>query len=1000
MNNFYVKYKSPFAVILVIILLGGVYAITNIRSGLFPDITFPKIKIIADNGEQPVDKMTVSLTVPLENAIKRVQDLDLLRSTTSRGSCEISAFFSWSSDINLDKQRIESRINEIKQDLPPGINISVERMNPSIFPIMGFSLESKGFSEIELRNIAQYTIKPFLSRIPGISEVAVAGGKVEEYQVILDPIKLSNLKISQQLVANKISESNFISSTGYLSDHDRLYLTLTEATQNSKADLENLVVLNYQNRLIRLKDISTVEISAEKSYTLIKANGKVLPLIHILKQPNANLIDVVSSIEQQLPELQKVLPKGIVLRPFYNQANFVSDAVNSIRDVVWIGLLLAIVLTILFLKSIKASSVILVTIPVTLGLTIIVLFAIGYTINIMTIGAIAAAIGLIIDDAIVVVEQIHRTHEENPKESSNTLVVKAIKYLLPAMVGSSLSTIVIFLPFFLMSGVAGAYFNILTNTMIITLVCSFFVTWIGLPVIYLLLSGKESSSVKHKIAKKQEWVYYFIHKPIISIVFVIILIASAYYIIPKLPSGFLPQMDEGSMILDFSSPPGTSLENTDKMLDVVDDILKNTPEVKSYARQIGTQNGFFITEPNNGDYTIQLNKKRNKTTDEVADDIRKQIESKLPALRVDFGQIIEDMLGDLMSTKQPISILVFGDDQNKIEEIANKVADIITSVNGTADVFNGITIAGPQIIFNPKNTELAKYGLTPNDLQFQLNSKINGTVVGNILGKNQLINIKMFDGKKYNTMNDLKHSFIFLNDGSVKPINEFADIQFFKGVAEVDRENLKQMFDVVGRLNNRDLGSTLTEIQNKISQQIKLPTGYEIVYGGAYKEQQKAFSELMLILFLAILLVFTVILFLFKSIKVSLAIIFISILGITGSFLALFITGTPLNVGSYIGIIMIVGIIGENSVFIFLQHAEAKKDSSHVDAIVHAVSKRLRPTLMTAFGAIIALLPLAFGIGTGAQMHQPLAIAIIGGFLMALPLLLIVLPTILRKIDK
>jgi Cu/Ag efflux pump CusA len=436
----------------------------------------------------------------------------------------------------------------------------------------------------------------------------------------------------------------------------------------------------------------------------------------------------------------------------------------------------------------------------------------------MTIGAIAASIGLIIDDAIVVVEQIHRTHEENPKESSNTLVSKAIKYLLPAMVGSSLSTIVIFLPFFLMSGVAGAYFNVLTNTMIITLVCSFLVTWIGLPVIYLLLSsGKESSGVKHKIAQKQEWVYYFIHKPIISVVFVIILIASAYYIIPKLPSGFLPQMDEGSMVLDFSSPPGTSLENTDKMLDVVDNILKNTPEVKSYARQIGTQNGFFITEPNTGDYTIQLKKTRNKSTDEVADDIRKQIESKLPALRVDFGQIIEDMLGDLMSTKQPISVLVFGDDQNKIEEIANKVTDIINSVNGTADVFNGITIAGPQIVFNPNNTELAKYGLTPNDLQFQLNSKINGTVVGNILGKNQLINIRMFDGKKYNTMNDLKHSFIFLNDGSIKPINEFADIQFFKGVAEVDRENLKQVFDVVGRLNNRDLGSTLAEIQNKIS---------------------------------------------------------------------------------------------------------------------------------------------------------------------------------------
>ncbi len=609
MKNFYVTYKGPIAVILIIILLGGLYSLLNIQSGLFPDITFPKIKIIADNGEQPVDKMMVTVTVPLENAIKRVQDLNLVRSATSRGSCEISAFFNWNSDIDLDQQRIESRINEIRQDLPAGINISVEKMNPSIFPIMGFSLEGKGYSQIELRNIAEYTIKPYLSRIDGISEIAVAGGEVEEYHIILDPAKLSNLKISPQAVANKISESNFISSTGYLNSYNRLYLTLTEATQKNKSDLENLIITNNQKRVIRLKDISKIEIGSERQYVKIKANGKVVPLINILKQPNANLIDVENSIKQELPALQRILPKGIILRPFYDQANFVSDAIGSIKDVVWIGLLLAIFVTILFLKSFKASSVILVTIPLTLGLTFIVLYAIGYTINIMTIGAIAASIGLIIDDAIVVVEQIHRTHEENPEETSNTLVIKAIKYLIPAMIGSSLSTIVIFFPFFLMSGVAGAYFKVLTNTMIITLVCSFFVTWIVLPVIYLLFSKKESALNEHKELKKRSWVYFFIYKPAISIAFVILLIAASWFIVPSLPSGFLPDMDEGSLILDFVSPSGTSLEGTDQMLNVVDDILKQTPEVESFSRQIGTQNGFFITEPNTGDYTIQLKKK-------------------------------------------------------------------------------------------------------------------------------------------------------------------------------------------------------------------------------------------------------------------------------------------------------------------------------------------------------------------------------------------------------
>ena len=491
MSDFYVKYKSPIAVILLIILLGGVYSFLHIQSALFPNITFPKVKVIADNGEQPVDKMTVAVTVPLENSIKRVPGINLIRSATSRGSCEISAFFDWNSDINLDKQRIESRINEIKQNLPQSINISVERMNPSIFPIMGFSISGKGYSQIDLRNISEYTVKPFLSRIPGVSEVGVGGGKVQEYHVILNEAKLRNLKIIPQTVADKISESNFISSTGYINDYNRLYLTLTEATQNNKEELQNLVILNTPQRVIKLKDISTVEIGSERSYVKIKANGKIVPTIHILKQPNANLIDVENAINNELPRLQKILPKGVILTPFYDQATFVSDAIGSIRDVVWVGLLLAIILTILFLKSFKASSVILVTIPITLCLTFIVLYSIGYTINIMTIGSIAAAIGLIIDDAIVIVEQIHRTHEENPDETSTTLVSKAIKYLLPAMVGSSLSTIVIFLPFVLMGGVAGAYFNVLTNAMIITLVCSFFVTWIGLPVVYLLFSKKE-----------------------------------------------------------------------------------------------------------------------------------------------------------------------------------------------------------------------------------------------------------------------------------------------------------------------------------------------------------------------------------------------------------------------------------------------------------------------------------------------------------------------------
>jgi len=1002
MNNFYLKYKSPIAAILTLIILGGIFSMLIIKTGLFPDITFPKIKIIAENGEQPVDKMMVTVTIPLENAIKRVEELKMIRNTTSRGSCEISAFLDWGADVDLGKQRIEAQINAIKQNLPPDVEITIEKMNPSILPVMGFSLEGEGKSQIELRQLAEFTIKPILSRIEGISEVAVIGGKVKEYHIILDPMRLSNLRLTPATITEVLSQSNFISSNGYSIDYNRMYLTLTDAAIDEKSELENTIIVNSPKSSVRLKDVAQIEIAERREYIKINANGKDVPLIAILKQPKANLLDVTNAVKAQLREVNDVLPKGVTLRPFYNQADFVSDAIRSLSDVLWIGLILAIIVTILFLRSLKACSVILVTLPVTLGLTLVMLHALGYTFNIMTIGAIAAAIGLIIDDAIVVVEQIHRTHEEHPDENSYHLVARAIHFLLPAMVGSSLSTIVIFLPFVLMGGVAGAYFKVMTDTMIISLVCSFFVTWVGLPVVYILFSREEHSiREESKQLKQRNWVYFFIKRPVISGMFILLLIMLSTILLPRLPSGFLPEMDEGSIVLDYLSPPGSSLEATDNMLKIVDQILQDTPEVETFSRRIGTELGFFITEANSGDFLIQLKKNRRKTTEEVADDIRVRVEALLPGLQVDFGQLIGDMLGDLMATVQPIEVKIFGDDHKKIRAIADSVATIVRNVRGTADVYNGILIAGPIIKFEPKIANLAQYELTPSDFQFQMQTMLDGTVVGSILEKNQLVDIRMFEGNRKNSINKLKHGFIALKDGRLKPIDEFADLVVNEGVSQIDRENLKPMVAVTARLNNRDLGSTLKDVQKQIESKIILPPGYQIVYGGAYAEQQQAFKALLSILISAVLLVFTVILFLFQDMKVSLAIIFIAVLGISGSLIALFLTGTPLNVGSYTGVIMIVGIIGENAIFTYLQYREARKNNRNIDeSLVYSISTRLRPKLMTALGAIAALFPLALGIGTGAQMHQPLAIAIIGGMIIALPLLLIVLPSMLRVVEK
>lgn len=1007
-RDIFISHKKPISLILAIIIMGGLFAYSKLQTSLFPEITFPKIKVIADEGLQPVDKMMVTVTKPLEDAIKQVPDLKMVRSTTSRGSCEISAYMDWNADIDLSLQRIQTSIDQIKNTLPPDVNITAEKMNPSILPVSGYTLESHSRSPIELRQLATYTIKPFLSQVDGVSEIRIIGGKAKEYWITLNQQKLSSLGLTPDIINTTLAQTNFVKSEGYLADYKMLYLTVTDATINAKDQLENLVVVNNRKRVVRLKDFADIAIQESIEYTRINANGHDGVLVAVIKQPNANLVSLSSDMAAKVADLQKILPKDVTIKPYYIQADFVNDSIKSVTDSLWIGLLLAIIVAIIFLRSIKASATILITIPVTLCFTLIILYALGYTFNIMTLGAVAAAIGLIIDDAIVVVEQIHRTHEEHPREHPILLIKKAIDYLFPAMIGSSISTIVIFIPFVLMSGVAGAYFKVLTNTMIVTLVCSFFVTWIGLPVIYILLSKhkqtpKELQEKEHHV-KKQRWVEWVILRPYISLIIMAGLIAAIVIVPPLLTTGFLPDMDEGSIVLDYSSPPGTSLEETDRMLKEIEKIITDQPEVEAYSRRTGTQMGFFITEPNTGDYLIQLKKKRDKSTDDVISEIRKKIESTQPALRVDFGQVIGDMLGDLMTSVQPIEIKVFGDNQQKLQQLSKQVAAVVSGVKGTADVFDGIVIAGPSVSIQPHYSKLAQYNLNPTSLQFQLQTSLEGNVVGNILEKQQLSPIRMvYPGNRSLNVNALENQSIFLPSGKLIPVSEVASVELKPGDAEINRENLQSMGVISARLEGADLGSVMPAIQKDIKSKISLPQGYSIEYGGAYAEQQQSFKELLIILVTSSLLVFAVILFLFRQFRIAFLILVVAVLGIAGSFLALFITGTPLNVGSYTGLIMIVGIIGENAIFTFLQfkNRALENQQNNVDkpideAIVYSISTRLRPKLMTALGAIIALMPLALGIGAGAQLHQPLAIAVIGGFLVALPLLLVVLPAMMR----
>jgi len=923
MKNFFLSYKNPISVILAVIIVGGIFLYGQIQVSLFPEITFPKLKVIADNGEQPVDKMMVTVTRPLEDAIKQVPDLKILRSTTSRGTCEISAFLNWGADINVNQQMMESRIAQIKNSLPADVQIQVEKMNPSILPVIGFTVESDKKTPIELNLIATYIIKPFLSQIDGVSSVGIIGGKTKEYWIELSQLKMSTFAITPEYIRDMLNQNHFISSNGFLSDYRRLYLSITDAGLYNLSDVENVVLRNDGKRVIKLKDVATINVRERTEYTRINANGRQGLLVAILKQPAANLINLSENVASKKKELEKILPPDVHISFYYDQADFVNKAIKSVNDSLWLGLLLALLVAVMFLRSFRASATILITIPVTLLFTIIVLYCIGYTLNIMTFGAIAAAIGLIIDDAVVVVEQIHRTHEEFPEKHSNQLVHQAVKYLMPSMIGSSISTIVIFIPFMLLGGVAGAYFNVLTNTMIITLVCSFFITWIGLPVIYIWFSDLRSLFPERKketvkITKTRNWVSFFLQRPVLSILFILVLVGSIIYILPHLETGFLPEMDEGSIVLDYKAPPGTSLEETNRMLVEVEKIIVKVPEVETYSRRTGAQMGFFITEPNDGDYLIHLKDDRERSTEEVIDDIRKRVEETQPALQIDFGQVIGDMLGDLMASVQPIEIKIFGSNQKTLNDLAKQVAGEIEKIEGVEDVFDGIIIAGPSIEVVPDQQKLAQFKISPASFQFQLQTLVEGNIIGSILEKEQMTEIRMiYPNSTKNSLENIKSQFVFLPDGKLKPLASLSTIELKEGVAELNRDNLKSVSIVTARLNNKDLGTAMKEIQETINSKIYLPQGYNIEYGGEYADQQKSFKELLMILILSSLLVFALMLFLFKDFRAACSILFIAVLGVSGSLIALFITNTPLNVGSYTGLIMIVGIIGENAIFTF-----------------------------------------------------------------------------------
>ncbi|MCW5961912.1 MAG: efflux RND transporter permease subunit [Pyrinomonadaceae bacterium] len=1019
--------KRAVVVIVILLCIAGIYSAMQLPSALFPQTDFPRIVVIVDNGVVPADQMLVTVTRPVEEAMNGIPGIVRIKSTTARGSCDVNLFFDWNVDIKQTLQLVSSRLSQVT--LPPAAQIrKVDRLTFAVFPVAGYSLTSDKRDLATLREIASYTIKPRLARLDGVADVAVAGGDVKEFHIKIDEQELNSHAVSLQQVADAVKNSNLLASPGLIAENHQLELALVSGQATKPDDLNAIIVATVNGFPVKVSDVATVETGVEPNYTIVTADGKRGVLVNILRQPTANTVSVTDEVKAELDSIQKTLPADVKIAPYYDQSILVRESMTSVRDAILLGLLLSVIILYAFLRNWGTTFVAILVIPVTILTTFLAMYLVGLSFDLMTLGGVAAAIGLVIDDAIVVVENIY-SHILTGKSRAEA-VRTAISEITVPIIGSTITPVVVFLPLALLTGVTGAFFRSLALTMSVALLTSLVLALTFTPVLAekLIRSKKKTKkgNSKNKKAKSEleldeaaeesesGFIMRFIENRYESVLRValnnylvvlalaVVVFSGAYFLSTQLGSEFLPPFDEGAFVLDYFAPPGTSLEETDKMLNHVEDMLKETPEVESWSRRTGLQLGLSITEPNTGDFLVKLKQKRSRTTEQVTDELRGKIETSEPSLKVEFVGILSDLIGDLTSSPAPVEIRLFSDDKNILHATASAVEESIKKVPGVVDTNNGVVVSGSAVTFKVNPEAAARFGVSPNDIANTVTIAMTGDATSSILEKGKLIAVRVLVPNSDRTsLSQLKALSIRSQTGQLFRLEQVADISFDNGQTEIERDGLRQSVGITARITGRDMGSTVADIKQQLSKDVKLPPGITLEYGGLYKEQQASFRELMFSLMLAVALVFLVLLIEFRSFAHPIAIVSGAILALGGVLFGLFITNSTLNVVSLMGMIMVIGIVAKNGILMLdaVEEHIAEGDSLK-NALILSGKRRIRPVLMTSLAAILGMLPLALAIGAGAELLQPLAIAVIGGLAVALLFSLIFTPTVYFVLKK
>ena len=998
-------HRSSVLFLVMVLVLGGLAAIPTLPVALFPHVTFPRVMVNIDSGDRPAERMMIEVTFPIEQGVRAIPGVRSVRSTTSRGSAEISINFDWGEDMVAALLQVESAINQVMPSLPQGTTFNARRMDPTVFPVLAYSLTSDAHSLVDLRDIALYQLRPLISTITGVAKVEVLGGAQREYQINVNPARLDSYGLSLSDVAKSLSAANVIEAVGRMENHYKLYLAMSDTRFLNVGQISDTIVRSGPGGVVRLGNLATVSEGTTPQWTRVTADGHDAVIFQVHQQPGGNTVQIAQEIKDKLAEFHRQLPADVKIANWYDQSELILASERSVRDSILVGVAFAVLILLLFLRNLKVTLIAALVVPGVLAATILLLYVFHMSLNIMTLGGMAAAVGLIIDDAIVMVEHIIRRLREGATDHRGR-VIRAAAEFTKALAGSSASTIIIFAPLAFLSGVTGAFFKALSLTMAASLVISFFVAWLAVPLLadHFLNEKDAREKADGRFAQRVRQAYQatmgrVLTRPWLVLIVVLIFLAVGWIGYRHVGSGFMPSMDEGGFVLDYRSEPGTSLTETDRLLRQVEAILHATPEVQTYSRRTGLQLGGGLTEANTGDFFIRLKPFPRLDIDTVMDDVRQRVEHEVPGLQIELAQLMEDLIGDLTAVPQPIEIKLYSDDGNLLGKLGPTVATAIEKIPGVVDVKPGIVLAGDALNIQVDRVKASLEGTDPDGITHMLSDSLTGVVTSQIQSGPKMIGVRAWIPHDLRaTETDVENLRLRAPDGHLFPLKRVATLTVLTGQPEITRDDLKRMVAVTGRISGRDIGSVISEVKQVLNRPGLVPKEVYYNLGGLYAEQQKAFAGLVAVFLAAAALVFLLLLFLYESFRVACAMLVTTLLALSAVFVGLWLTGTEMNITSMMGMTMIVGIVTEVGIFYYSEYVDLTSEKDQVTRLILAGHNRMRPIAMTTLAAVFALLPLALGIGQGAAMQQPLAIAIISGLAVQLPLVLIVLPALLAML--